>query len=106
MKPTDIAEVAEKIASYSCCEISIITKVFGTQSKENESKNKALIINEILISWYKAIEDNNQPERVFAKKILELGTLLSQTCASEENSKEIEKEFEMIAEGIDVYCKK
>lgn len=98
--------MAEKIASYSCCEIPIINEVFGTQSKENESKGKALIINDILLSWYITIEDNNQPERVFASKILELGTRLSQTCASEENSREIEKEFEMIAEGIDVYYKK
>ena len=104
--------MAENIASLPepYWNIAMIAKVFNYESQDEKretgglSKFNASMINVILLSWYSSIEGNQQePRRLFAKMIAELGAQLSQTQESEDDQKKVRSEFERMAKELDVY---
>ena len=60
-------------------------------------------ITEILFSWYIQNRNIQEPRRVFARKISELGDQLSQSCTSEDQKKEVKAEFLKMAKDVDIY---
>ena len=57
----------------------------------------------ILSSWYEQNRNIQEPRRVFARKISELGDQLSQSCISEDQKKEVKAAFTRMAKDVDVY---
>ena len=44
-----------------------------------------------------------EPRRVFARKISELGDQLSQSCENEDQKKEVKDAFTRMAKDVDIY---
>lgn len=100
MKASELANVAEKIASHKIG-IDIIAKTFEI-SNVDQFKGSSVddkVVNEILLLWYKALQRNQEPRRLLARKISELGENLP---SSSENN-QTREEFKGTAKEIDVY---
>ena len=102
LKASEIAEIAEKIASLPAIDIKVIAEAFD-QDSDREGFKKDIIITDIILSWYKSTKDIQEPRRVFARKISELGDQLSQSCESEDQQKEVKAAFTRMAKDVDIY---
>ena len=98
LKPSEIGEITEKIASFPSIEITVVANAFGLKEFKND-----MDITEILFSWYIQNRNIQEPRRVFARKISELGDQLSQSCTSEDQKKEVKAEFSKMAKDVDIY---
>ena len=98
LKLSEIGEIAEKIISFPSIEITVVADTFGLEEFKND-----MDIADILFSWYKQNKNIQEPRRVFARRISELGDRLSQSCKCEDQQKEMKAEFFKMAKDVDIY---
>lgn len=97
-------DIAKKIASLPSCDVTVIAKAFEySDSGSLEGSENDFAIGEILFSWYKQNKHIQEPRRVFARKILELGGRISQLCTNEDQQKEVKAAFIRMAKEVDIY---
>ena len=73
---TELATVAEKIASCGQLEINQVRKVFPVDDGLTGATLDATLLMEIFIAWKKKNQAVKEPRRIFARKLLELGPYL------------------------------
>ena len=97
----EIEAIAEKIVSLQIpLDVTVVAKTFDSGSLKHKNN---IGIKRILSSWYIQNENIQEPRRVFARKISELGDQLSQSCTSEDQKKEVKAAFIKMAKDVDVY---
>ena len=102
LKLSEIAEIAEKIASLQIpSSINVVAKNFDSGSLNDI--DRPIDLSEILVVWYIQNRNIQEPRRVFARKISELGDQLSQSCTSEDQKKKVKAAFTRMAKDVDVY---
>ena len=95
MKPSEIGEIAEKIASLPLSNAKAIADAFEYSGDKNSLKeHDDIAITEILFSWYKRNKNIQEPRRVFARKISKLGDQVSESCKSKDKQKEANEQEE------------
>ena len=95
MKPSEISEIAEKIASLPSSNVEAIADAFEYSGDKNSLKEHDDIdIADILMSWYKQNKNIQEPRRVFARKISKLGDQVSESCKSKDKQKEANEQDE------------
>ena len=104
MKPSEISEIAEKIASLPSSNIKAIADAFEYSGDKNSLKEHDDIdIADILISWYKRNKNIQEPRRVFARKISKLGEQEKLNKQEEGNEQEVKAAFIKMAKDVDIY---
>lgn len=82
----------------------MIAKAFNYPDTKNSLKeHDDITMTDILISWYIQNRNIQEPRRVLARKISELGDQLSQSCTSEDQKKEVKAAFIKMAKDVGVY---
>lgn len=96
LKISELAIIAEKIASDCRLNIDQVSKVFlGDDSLKKDTLDSATLLMEIFISWKKKNQAIQEPRHVFARKLLDL--------ASDQASDEVTKKMKELANEIDPY---
>ena len=95
LKPSEIGEIAEKIASLPLSNVKAIADAFEYSGDKNSLKeHDDIAITEILFSWYKQNKNIQEPRRVFARKIAKLGDQVTESCKSKDKQKEANEQEE------------
>ena len=107
VKATELADIAERIAkiipetSINVVAKTLLGEEYNIVNMEMLPSDK--LINEIILLWYKkqlSKKGEQEPRRVFARMVSELGAKLL-SCTS--NGEELKSKFESMAQELDVY---
>ena len=95
LKISELAIIAEKIASDCRLDIDQVSKVFLGDDSLKKGTLDATLLMEIFISWKKKNRAIQEPRHIFARKLLDL--------ASDQASDEVTKKMKELASEIDPY---
>lgn len=108
--PHELASIARKILKIIPENIGApdIAKAFGDRDFDASTQTPIRALGITLMKWHESQVKASavEPRRALAQMISELGNEIAENCNDEESKQEVWKNFDDLAEKVDVFFKK